>query len=825
MKLYTFLLMLSLALIANATNYTVNSAAQFNALNLQPCDVVTWTDGTYSNQNIIFNSNGTQGNPIVLKAQTPGGVTFTGSSEMNVYGDYAIIDGFYWNGGIGTNNHVEFRRSGSNSDFANNSIIRNCAFNNLITAGDNKSRWLVLYGVNNTVENCSFMNKDSTGVCILIELAFQTVSVAGHVLRNNYFFNVTNKDGRTNSGDSEGIRIGESAFQFVNAGVLVESNYFHDVDGESEIISNKSANNIYRNNTFRSCRGSLVLRHGAGALVEGNYFIGEGKAQSGGIRIVDQDHVVINNYMQGLNNSSSTFNSGITIMAGDAASGGTSNSYQNVSNILVAFNTIYNSDDPIYFNAERASTVPQGVIANNLIYSTNGTIVSGSVSSIGGQMNYVGNIFGGSSIGTTDPGITVGNPNFTLSGEIFKPSTTGIAVDAALGSYPQVFLDIEGFNRPLTAKDVGAHEVVGGTGILTNPSPFIDGNVGNGIGVCYLNAAGTASSSTCVPVDYTTICAPVSVTGITITPPMSILSQAGMQQLTATIQPTNATNTQVNWSSSDASIATINSTGLVTAIGSGTAIITATTVDGSFTDTASVEVLSPPDCILGSNLALSGSIFSFSDEQAANPASNIIDGNTGNRWSANSFPQSLVIDLGASLNISGINLYPYQDRDYQYLVEASNNPTSGFTTLVDRQSNTAATTVINDSFNPSIARYVRLTVTGAATYTGPWCSIQELQVLCAGAVLSTTTINESSQFSLYPNPVEDVIRLSISDSLINDVQQIHIVDVNGRITQTVTKTDSIDTIKLATGISSGLYFLQLLDHNQQILASKKFIKD
>jgi len=442
---------------------------------------------------------GTPGNPIVLRAQTPGGVVFNGSSEMNVFGDYLIIDGFYWNGGIGTNNHIEFRRSGSSTDFANNSIIRNCAFNNLITAGDNKSRWIVLYGHNNTVENCTMMNKNSTGVFILVELSHQNSGIAGHNIKDNYFYNVPPKDGRTNAGDSEGIRIGSSSRQFINAGVTVENNYFQDVDGESEIISNKSLGNTYRNNTFRSCRGSLVLRHGAGALIEGNYFIGEGKSGSGGIRVVDQDHVIINNYMQGLDNSSSSFNSGITIMGGDSVSGGTSNSYQHVSNVLIAFNTIYNSDDPIYFNSERASGVPQLVLANNLIYSTNGTIVSGSVNSIGGQTTYVGNVFGGSNIGITNSGITNANANFNPSGEIFKPSTNGPAVNAATGNYPQVVVDVEGLLRPLTGKDVGAHEVVGATGTITNPSPFIDGDVGNGTGVCYINANGTASNNTCMP--------------------------------------------------------------------------------------------------------------------------------------------------------------------------------------------------------------------------------------------------------------------------------------------------------------------------------------
>ena len=63
------------------------------------------------------------------------------------------------------------------------------------------------------------------------------------------------------------------------------------------------------------------------------------------------------------------------------------------------------------------------------------------------------------------------------------------------------------------------------------------------------------------------------------------------KQLTATVLPLNATNKSVEWSSSDESVATVDNSGLVTAVGDGTATITVTTNDGGFTDTCFVTVI------------------------------------------------------------------------------------------------------------------------------------------------------------------------------------------------------------------------------------------
>ena len=70
-------------------------------------------------------------------------------------------------------------------------------------------------------------------------------------------------------------------------------------------------------------------------------------------------------------------------------------------------------------------------------------------------------------------------------------------------------------------------------------------------------------------------------TGITLNKTSMSLRETETAQLTATVTPEDAADRSVTWSSSDNSIATVSSEGVVTAIKAGTATITATTNDGS----------------------------------------------------------------------------------------------------------------------------------------------------------------------------------------------------------------------------------------------------
>ena len=85
---------------------------------------------------------------------------------------------------------------------------------------------------------------------------------------------------------------------------------------------------------------------------------------------------------------------------------------------------------------------------------------------------------------------------------------------------------------------------------------------------------------------------PVSVTGVSLAKATTTIEMGSSEVLSYTISPSNATNQAVTWTSSNTSVATVSSSGRVEGVSEGSATITITTSDGSFTDECEVTVQS-----------------------------------------------------------------------------------------------------------------------------------------------------------------------------------------------------------------------------------------
>jgi len=88
--------------------------------------------------------------------------------------------------------------------------------------------------------------------------------------------------------------------------------------------------------------------------------------------------------------------------------------------------------------------------------------------------------------------------------------------------------------------------------------------------------------------------ATVAVTGVSVSPTIATVGLGSTQQLSATLAPANATNQNVTWTSSNTAVATVNASGLVTAVAAGTTTITVKTVDGNKTATSAITVAAIP---------------------------------------------------------------------------------------------------------------------------------------------------------------------------------------------------------------------------------------
>jgi uncharacterized protein YjdB len=117
------------------------------------------------------------------------------------------------------------------------------------------------------------------------------------------------------------------------------------------------------------------------------------------------------------------------------------------------------------------------------------------------------------------------------------------------------------------------------------------GNViGKGIGTTTITANTYNSLSAPCTV---TVTMPIAVTGVTLDKDALIIGVGGIEKLTATIAPANATNKTVTWWTSDFTVATVSADGTVSAVDTGTATITAITLDGSHRADCAVTITNP----------------------------------------------------------------------------------------------------------------------------------------------------------------------------------------------------------------------------------------
>ena len=276
----------------------VQNIEQFNKAvsTVKPGEEIVLADGTWSDVELVFKGKGTENKLIELKAQTPGKVIITGESNLSISGEHLLISGLVFrNGSTPTGEVLSFRTS--NDELANNTRVTNIVIDNFSTVDRPMSDlWVAMYGKNNRFDHNSLVNKRNRGVTLAVRMNSEESRKNNHVIEYNYF----GPRQILGSNGGETLRIGTSHFSREYSNTTAQFNYFDRTNGEHEIISNKSSGNSLINNVFFETQGTLTMRHGHFTTVEGNYFLGNGKPNTGGIRIINESQSVSNNYMYGL---------------------------------------------------------------------------------------------------------------------------------------------------------------------------------------------------------------------------------------------------------------------------------------------------------------------------------------------------------------------------------------------------------------------------------------------------------------------------------------------------------------------------------------------
>lgn len=291
-----FFALLSYSQISSAK--LVSNIAQFNqaVANVKPGDEIILANGTWNNVELVFKAKGLANKPITLRAQTPGKVIISGESNLSFSGEYIVISGLVFkDGSTPTGEVISFRTS--NEDLANHSRVTNTVIDNFSTTDRPMSDlWVAIYGKNNRFDHNTLVNKRNRGVTVAVRMNTEGSRKNNHIIEYNYFGprQILGANG------GETLRIGTSHFSREYSNTTVQYNYFDRTNGEHEIISNKSSGNSLINNVFFETQGTLTMRHGHFTKVEGNYFLGNRKPNTGGIRIINESQSVSNNYMYGL---------------------------------------------------------------------------------------------------------------------------------------------------------------------------------------------------------------------------------------------------------------------------------------------------------------------------------------------------------------------------------------------------------------------------------------------------------------------------------------------------------------------------------------------
>ena len=205
--------------------------------------------------------------------------------------------------------------------------------------------------------------------------------------------------------------------------------------------------------------------------------------------------------------------------------------------------------------------------------------------------------------GSDSDGISSDNPNLSLTQSLSDWSSSSFTSSTSTKGYMGVMTDLLAWHRadPVDEYEIHRNNLLY-TNYTNNRNPFIDfpewadfiWGTATYNGTTYQSYSSTptgyAAPSTDTINGYNSGQSSGQVTGVSLNSNSETLDIGGSVTLTATVSPSNASNKNVTWSSSNTGVATVNN-GVITAVSNGSATITVRSAeDSSISDTCSISV-------------------------------------------------------------------------------------------------------------------------------------------------------------------------------------------------------------------------------------------
>ncbi|MBE1461632.1 chondroitinase-B domain-containing protein [Kibdelosporangium phytohabitans] len=404
-------------------------------------DRIVLADGNYAIGDIT-GKNATARHPITVTAANRGKAVVDGGRLAVTNSSHVTFDGLKWTTsdtvGITGSNNIRLTR------------------NHFRLTERGPLKWVVIGGDgshHNRIDHNLFEEKRQLGNFVAID-GSGTQQSRHDRIDHNHFRDI----GPRAANEMEAIRVGWSGISQSSGFTVIESNLFENCDGDPEIISVKSNDNTVRHNTFRASQGTLSHRHGNRGTFHGNFFLGEGKPGTGGIRIYGQDHRIYNNYFEGL--TGTRYDAALQLDGGDVDTSGALNAHWRVYRATVVNNTFTGNVSNIEIGANYEYAPVDSTVAGNVVTGGQGKLFNEVKAPV--NLTYAGNIAwptGTASVGVTRPvtAVRTADPLLIPDGAVRRIGAGSPAIDAGNGCHTFVTHDMDGQAR-IGEVDAGADE-------------------------------------------------------------------------------------------------------------------------------------------------------------------------------------------------------------------------------------------------------------------------------------------------------------------------------------------------------------------------------